>query len=182
MINATRPVQFSIWAAFLIFFKNLLAVTQQMRKWARLLCLWSVSLVHVRFRVRYYHLILFNLPNNFILSERKLARQGSDCPDLACWNLSSYLMSLFHISKLLLHHTSFQNTLYCSMNSAFQPHFNSLDAAAKPEPVHLIQHPAFHIWKSVSLRVLKACDQWLYKFRVSHLSKAQIVMHPVRRY
>lgn len=52
----------------------------------------------------------------------------------------------------------------------------------EPEHILLIQHPATHIWKSVSLCVLKACDQWLCKRRVLHLSKAQIVMHPVRRY
>lgn len=52
----------------------------------------------------------------------------------------------------------------------------------EPEHILLIQHPAAPIWKSVPLCVLKACDQWLCKFRVLHLSKAQIVMHPVRRY
>lgn len=53
---------------------------------------------------------------------------------------------------------------------------------AEPELVLLIQHPASHRWQSVPLCVLRACDQWLCKIRVLHLSEAQIVMHPIKRY
>lgn len=105
------------------FFFYLLTVIQQRRKHVRILYLLNIYFVHDRFRVRYFYLILFNLPNSFILSERKQVMQGSDCPDLACRSLNSFLMSLFLMSKQLLYHTSFQNNIFSSMDSTFQLHF-----------------------------------------------------------
>lgn len=120
MINATWFLQFSLE---LHFFFYLLTVIQQRRKHVRILYLLNIYFVHDRFRVRYFYLILFNLPNSFILSERKQVMQGSDCPDLACRSLNSFLMSLFLMSKQLLYHTSFQNNIFSSMDSTFQLHF-----------------------------------------------------------
>lgn len=139
-----------------------------------LFCTWQIQ-------SEVFHLILFNLPNSFIFSERKQARQGSACPDLAGRNLSSYLMSLSHMSTSLLHHTSFQNpstvqwTLHSSHILVSRCCLKNLNTFSLSNTLLLIYESLCH---SVSSKhMTNGCVS-----SVLHLSKAQIVMHPVRRY